>query len=210
MKTLYVYVDESGNFDFTAKGTRHLVLSVLCTTNPVKNSLSLAKLKYGLMAQGRDLSNFHASEDLQQVRDLVFLEVANLKSCSAITFWVAKENYNSVRPGAVGLYKTFGKHIAKHVAELASEETFDNVVVVFDKALVRKDQNSVLAALRPQLAAIGVSHHVYFHHVSKDFNGQIADYLAWAIYVSLERDEFRPRRMLPEHLNGVFEIRDSN
>ena len=34
-RTLYLFVDESGNFDFSSKGTKYFVLSSLCTFLPV-------------------------------------------------------------------------------------------------------------------------------------------------------------------------------
>lgn len=206
MKTLFVYVDESGNFDFTSGGTRHLVLAAFCTNRPVQNSLELCKVKYGILAQGIDIANFHASEDLQVVRDLVFEVISENKSCSAVSFWLSKQDYKLAELGAVGVYKIFGNHIATHIGVVASQTLSKNIVVVFDKALVRKDQNAVRAALKPQLAALGLPYHLYFHNVSKDFNGQIADYLAWARFVSLERDENRPLAKLPLHLKQVSEV----
>jgi len=206
LKTLFVYVDESGNFDFTSRGTRHLVLGVFCTNQPVQNALELSTLKYETLAQGIDLANFHASEDLQQVRDLVFDVISKIESCSSISFWISKEIHKFTDRWAVSAYKTFGRHIAKHIGEVAAQTQSKKVVVVFDKALVRQDQNAFLAAMKPQLAALGLPYYLYFHNVSKDFNGQIADYLAWARYVSLERNENRPLAMLPNHLKQVFEI----
>ena len=210
MKTLFVYVDESGNFDFTSRGTRHLVLGVFCTNKPVQNSLGLSILKYQAIAQGIDLANFHASEDLQQVRDLVFDVISRIESCSSVTFWMSKKSHKFTDRFAVSAYKTFGRHIAKHVGEVASQTQSKKVVVVFDKALVRQDQNAFLAAMKPQLAALGLPYYLYFHNVSKDFNRQIADYLAWARFVSLERNENRPLEMLPNHLKQVLEVRQTD
>lgn len=210
MKTLFVYVDESGNLDFTSRGTRHLVLGVFYTNKPAQNSLEMSALKYGTMAQGIDLANFHASEDLQQVRDLVFDVISKIESCSSVSFWIAKENYKFTDRWAVGAYKKFGIHIAQHIGEVATKTLSKKVVVVFDKALVRRDQNAFLAAMKPQLAALGLPHYLYFHNVNKDFNGQIADYLAWARFVSLERNENRPLAILPNHLKQVVEIQETN
>ncbi|MSY62924.1 MAG: hypothetical protein F2662_02120 [Actinobacteria bacterium] len=210
MKTLFVYVDESGNFDFTSRGTRHLVLGVFCTNKPVQNSLELSMLKYETLAQGIDLANFHASEDLQQVRDRVFDVISKIESCSSVSFWISKEKHKFTERSAVGAYKFFGVHIARYIGEVASQTLSKKVVVVFDKALVRQDQNAFLAAIKPQLATLGLPYYLYFHNVSKDFNGQIADYLAWARFVSLERNEHRPLAILPNHLKEVLEIRETN
>jgi len=210
LKTLFVYVDESGNFDFTSGGTRHLVLSVFCTTIPAANTRSLSRIKYSFMNQGIDLANFHASEDLQTVRDRVFKAIASLDASNARAFWIAKQKPEFLSLGVVEIYKTFGWHIAQYVRDVTSGLGVAKVVLVFDKALVRQDQNAVLAAIKPQLATLRVQYHVYFHNVSKDFNGQISDYLAWARYVALERGETRPLDALPFHLKEVCEIRSAS
>lgn len=44
--TLYVFIDESGNMDFSEKGTKHFVLAAVTTTNPLASSSILQSLKY--------------------------------------------------------------------------------------------------------------------------------------------------------------------
>lgn len=34
-KTLYLFIDESGNFDFSPKGTKYFVLTALATFDPL-------------------------------------------------------------------------------------------------------------------------------------------------------------------------------
>jgi hypothetical protein len=83
--TLFVYIDESGNFDFSASGTKHFVMTAFVTTDPMQSATKLARLKYSLLSQGVNLSNFHASEDSQRVRNQVFSQIAELKNVSAHT-----------------------------------------------------------------------------------------------------------------------------
>jgi hypothetical protein len=207
VKTLFAYIDESGNFDFNHTGTKHLVMAVFCTTDPASNSFALAKLKYEIMGQGIDLANFHASEDLQRVRDQVFEVIYQSPMASAKTFWISKTEHTLTKPEASESYKIFGKPIALHLGEIVLETKANKVVVVFDKALVRQDQNAFLASIKPHLAAMKLPYHVYFHSVSKDFNGQIADYIAWSNYVALERNEYRPVASLPSNLSLASEIK---
>jgi hypothetical protein len=44
--------------------------------------------------------------------------------------------------------------------------------------------------------------------VHMDFNGQIADYIAWAHYVNLERGEVRPTNALPKRLSELDNLFD--
>lgn len=47
-------------------------------------------------------------------------------------------------------------------------------------------------AIKPDLKASGRPFRIYFQQMSTDLNGQIADYVAWARYVGVSRDEHRP------------------
>jgi len=51
---LYIFIDESGNFDFTKKGTKYFILTGFATFNPVINREKLLELKYDLCARGYD------------------------------------------------------------------------------------------------------------------------------------------------------------
>jgi hypothetical protein len=71
-KFLYIFVDEGGNFDFSRGGTSHFTLSCLSRERPFPDYSEFIGLKYDLVEQGMDIEYFHASEDKQAVRDLVF------------------------------------------------------------------------------------------------------------------------------------------
>lgn len=49
-----------------------------------------------------------------------------------------------------------------------------------------------MAAVKPELKANKKPFRIYFHQMKTDANGQIADYICWAKYVELERNEPRP------------------
>ena len=42
---LFVFVDESGNFDFSALGTRHFVMSAVAATAPLESASILHNLR---------------------------------------------------------------------------------------------------------------------------------------------------------------------
>ncbi|NQU77392.1 DUF3800 domain-containing protein, partial [Candidatus Falkowbacteria bacterium] len=71
-KILYLFVDESGNLDFSPKGTKYFTLSCLCTFSPVREREKLLGLRYHLLGEGADQEFFHATEDRQIVRNQVF------------------------------------------------------------------------------------------------------------------------------------------
>src|SRR5258705_9674121 len=62
---LYVFLDEAGNRDFSRNGTQYFLFSAVLRERPFKSSTDLIE-------SGMDICRFHASEDLQAVRDRVF------------------------------------------------------------------------------------------------------------------------------------------
>jgi|SRR3989344_9135086 len=88
-KTFYIFIDESGNFDFTPTGTKYFVLTAVSTLAPLKSRDELlrkvSELKYAewRMSQSEDYYlqpdyYFHASEDKQEVRDWVYAAIKGL------------------------------------------------------------------------------------------------------------------------------------
>jgi hypothetical protein len=205
---LYLFIDESGNFDFSEKGTNHLVMSVFFTSKPEVSSYRLARLKYLMLAQGINIANFHASFDLQAIRNSVFKELANLRNVGAHSFWLSKSDQRLDSHEASLIYGLLGEAISAQLIGSIMVANISTVILVFDKALHAKDERAVRAKLKPLLVKTKIPFHIYFHNVSKDFNGQVADYVAWAQYVALERQEFRPLQALPTNLVGSSNLLD--
>ena len=207
-QTLFIYVDESGNFDFSQSGTRHLVMSAICTTNPSHNLRVLGRLKYELLSSGINISNFHASEDVQQVRNLVFGNLENLSIAGAKTFWIRKNDQRCSPPNPLQVYSNFGSAFAKWALSQKVKSGADRVVLVFDRVLSTKERGIFRSSTKGLFSSFDGVYFVYFHNVHKDFNGQVADYLAWAHYVDLERNERRPLDALPSHFADSHNLFD--
>lgn len=82
-KDLFIFIDESGNFDFTPSGTSHFVLGGVATTSPASSAKEFLTLKYRLLKEGNDVSEFHASEDRQIIRDQVFPVINSMPEINA-------------------------------------------------------------------------------------------------------------------------------
>lgn len=207
-QTLFIYLDESGNFDFSPTGTKHLVMSAISTVNPSRNLRVLGRLKYDLMSSGLNIPNFHASEDVQQVRNLVFSCLGDLSITGVNTFWIRKDDIRLNLPEAANVYRSFGLAFAKWAQSQKEKLKVERVVLVFDRVLTSKERSNFRSSTKGLFASFDGIYFVYFHNVHKDFNGQIADYIAWAHYVYLERNEKRPLNALPRHFSQVHNLLD--
>lgn len=206
---LYVFIDESGNMDFTEKWTKHFVLAALTTTNPLSSSSILQTLKYNYLKDnmwGCDYQHFHASEDRQIVRDGVLSSIWDMRDISVNWLWAEKSKTHPSRRKRESFYSLLWGVLVTYLMKKWKESEYEKIIIIFDKALTNKEQNAFYAEVKPKLKLIGKPYAIYFHHTYSDFNWQIADYLAWAKYVSLERWEQRPLEAIKNIPQGEFDI----
>lgn len=192
MHTLFIFIDESGNFDFSSIGTRHFALAAVTAIDPLSSSQRLQSLKYNLLKDGVDVECFHASPDRQNVRDAVFDEIEKLSNIRINYIYGDKHKAHPKYQKPEAMYALFGKTLLKYVFKGYVAAQYQQIVVIFDKALPNKQQKAFLGVVKPELKQLAKPYRIYFHKTMADFNGQIADYCAWAKYVSLERNEQRP------------------
>lgn len=204
--TLFVFIDESGNFDFSAKGTRHFVMASIAALSPMKSSAAMQALRYQLLAQGIGVASFHATEDRQDIRNAVFEVIAGLRDINAHVIYGDKRKAAPSLHTAEAFHGLFSTALIRYVSRAYSSADFQQVVVIFDQALTQKQQKAYLSSLKPQLKSLGKPFHIYFQPMSVDLNGQIADYFAWAKFVSLERAEERPWNALAQVGPTEFDI----
>lgn len=192
-RTLFVFVDESGNLDFSPNGTAYYVLAAVATTDPLFSASELQKLKYEYLKNGdMDIEFFHASEDRQFVRDRVISTIKGLQDKIHVHYIHAQKNKtNPALQNPAAFYAKLGSVLSKFIIQYKSEG-FSKVIIIFDKCLRGKEQKAFLKEVKPELKQLGKPYQIYFHRTLSDFNGQIADYFAWSKYVFLEREEKRP------------------
>ncbi len=192
LDSLFVFIDESGNFDFSNNGTNHFVMTCVAALSPLDSAASLDGLKYQLLAEGFDISCFHASEDRQVIRDRVFPLIDGLKNIRAHAIYGDKHRVAPTLQSPEGLYALFGSAIIKFAMKTYAANNYKQIIVIFDQALTKKQQGFFMGAIKPELKKLGKPFHIYFQRLISDGNGQIADYICWAKYVELERNELRP------------------
>lgn len=207
LKTLYVFVDESGNFDFSESGTRHFVLSATFALEPIKPATKIMRLKYELLSMGIDLPYFHASENKQNIRDAFFAVICKQRGIQAHSFWVRKSKIESSKLNSNQMYFELGAALAENIVAVTSRRAnVKCVVLLLDKALNPRDESTFRSGIKPILRRTNIPTKIYFHRVLTEPLSQVADYIAWANYVKLERDEQRPFDVLPTKLRTATEV----
>lgn len=207
-ETLYVFIDESGNFDFSPKGTRHFVMSAVYTTRPEQSAHQMSSLKYQLLSEGVDIPSFHATNDSQYVRNQVYLNIESMENLEAIAVFGSKREIPPKFQNPLDMYVLFSKSLVSKILENSTKKNTKNIIFILDQALPKVMLNQVIKSIKNEIKLNTVKFQILFHSMKSDFNSQIADYCCWAYYVYLERNELRPLtqlKLLPR--NRTFKVK---
>lgn len=182
----YIFLDESGNFDFSASGTRYLVLTSVGMRRPFPASDRLDDYKYECIEQGTDIEYFHCYDDRKNVRNAVFdVIAAHLDSLRIHCLVVEKAITDPALRETARLYPWMLGCLLRRALHAELHAGADEVIVITDTIPVNKKRKAVeksiqLAAARKQLPKLKYR---ILHHQSRSHCGlQIADYCCWAIF----------------------------
>ncbi len=215
MRTLYVFVDEAGNFDFSPGGTKYFILAALSTTNPHVVGSELLKLRYELLpnyACGQKLEEngyFHASEDAQAVRDRVFGILTKTDHGLRVDTVIAQKNKTNptLHSQPVEFYRIMGEAALKYAFNRAKQHEFDHVVLVFSSLFDRKKRGILKQAFKALIKRYaGVPYALYFHDSKFDLCNQAVDYFGWAVYRKWEIQDLRSYGLIQNQIQSEFPI----
>ena len=209
LQPLYVFLDESGNLDFSPSGTRYFVLTGVWLPRPFPCDAELHGLRFDLIESGLDIEYFHASDDRQATRDRVFEIIrGGLESFHAESLIVDKRLIQSALREEVSFYPRMLGRLLARIVTTCHAERWSELIVITDRIPVHRKRRAVEKAIRTTLAHALPSRvrHRILHHDSKSCAGlQIADYFNWAIYRAWDRNDRRSLSLIEPAVKGQIE-----
>ena len=201
-KTVYIYTDEAGNFDFSGKGSKYFIMTCVTMRRPFTHLRELLSLKYDCNADGYShrlsshYQRFHAAEELQYIRDKVFCIIrSRLDEMSIFAVIMSKDGLSDEEAAAPVLYQTGFTKLLEKVLEKETPGQVKELVIVTDSIPTKRKQGVIRGALKEHLkhwsSELGVSYQLYHHESSSDLNLQVVDYICWAIQRKWERKDER-------------------
>lgn len=216
-KTLYLFIDESGNFDFSSGGTKYFILTALSTTNPYSIGSPLLKLRYQLLPNysgGRALEEngyFHAAEDTQTVRNVVFSTIMKNGEDMRIDAVIAQKNKANPKFHAqqLELYQKMGEALLKYAFSRALWKNYNHVVLVFSCLFDRKKRGILKQTFKSLIKTLAAKpYSLYFHNSKFDYCNQAVDYFSWAVYRKWESQDERSYVLIKNLVKSEFSIFD--
>ena len=211
MKTLYLFIDEGGNFDFSIGGTKYFILTCLIEERPFPSYDKLRSLKYNLLEKGTNTEYFHAAEDMQPVRDKVFSIIResldHVQVCSMI---VQKNKTNpTIREKSTFYTKVFRMLMKWVVEKHVHGKGYEKVILFTDTLPVAKQKKAMEKGVKLEFAALlreGIEYRIYHHQSKSNFNLQVADYCNWAIYRKWSRGDDRSYNIIKSCIDAEWDV----
>ncbi|QPD02816.1 MAG: hypothetical protein Nkreftii_000590 [Candidatus Nitrospira kreftii] len=209
-QTLYIFLDEGGNLDFSASGTKFFTVSTITKLRPFSIESDLLALKYDLLEEGLDLERFHASEDKQAVRDRVFSIIGkHLTQFRIDSLIVEKRKTQPQIRDQEKFYPAMLGYLLKYVFKQVMGENHKQIIVKTDQLPLNKKRKAFEKAIKTTLADMLPNHARYrvLHHESRSsISLQVADYCNWAIYKKWTTGDSRSYDLIKEGIKSEFDI----
>lgn len=191
--TLYCFLDEAGDFNFSPTGSAFYLYTALVTRNPFPLCEDLLRAKYSLVMGGKPFSKshrnndyFHASEDSPETRELGFGTLAeHLEEFAIYTVVVQKNKVSPEMRSQRVFFTAIANQLIKEVLAFESDEKIGHVCLISDRIPVQKKSSAIIGSVKRNLRARleeGVSFSFVQMDSKSDFGLQAADYCSWAIY----------------------------
>lgn len=207
MATLNIFIDESGSFDFSPKGSKYFILTALAAVDCDTVFSEFYALKHALGCE-----EFHATDDQQAVRNQMYelLERHCLHGCFSIDSIIAQKNRvnPAIREDAV-FYAKLLRILLRWVFRCRATREIDQINVwaarigthkkkaVFEKTVKTYLANDLKARIPYKLLIHASASHPLL---------QVADYCCWAVAKKWKDNELRPYQKIRGALKTEFEV----
>lgn len=213
LPTLYIFLDEGGNFDFSPTGSKYFTLTCVSLYRPFTLHTDLDTYKYDLIEHRIvpriEMEYFHCADDNRHVRSRVFSMLADSVPHDAVDSVVIEKRKTgtALQPPEKFYPKMLG-YLLRYAVEKASRGVGE-VVVITDSLPVAKKRKAIERSVKMVLADMlpsGTPYRVMHHSSRAHYGLQIADYINWAIYRKWEHNDPVPYNIIRPQIRSEFDI----
>ena len=210
MARIHVFADEAGNFDFSAKpgASRYFILTTVAMGDFGAGDALLA-LRRQLAWEGHDqgTNDFHATEELQSVRDRVFAVLATWDVRIDCTILDKIKTAPHLANDDIRFYKLAWYLHFKHLAPLITRPG-DELFVMGASLGTRKKREGFRTAIDDVVAQVtrGVEFRTASWAGASDPCLWVADYCCWAIQRKWERSDPRSYALIETKIRSEFDV----
>lgn len=210
MARVHVFADEAGNFDFSSKvGASQFFILTTVTMEDFRAGDALLELRRQLAWEGHEQGSddFHATEELQSVRDRVFAELAQWDFRVDCTVLEKRKAQPHLTADEIRFYKMAWYQHFKFLAP-AIAKPGDELLVMSASLGTKKKRTGFRDAIRDvvQQVARGVDCTAVSWAAASDPCLWIADYCSWAVQRKWERNDARSYALIGAKIRTEFDV----
>lgn len=206
---IYLYADESGNFDFSRKegATRYFVLTTVAFFDDRRALADLDALRQAVSSElAVPVTLFHASEDKQAVRDRVFESLRPHRFRVDATILEKPKAHPQIRETDDAFYLfAWNRHL--RIVYAVSHPGDEILITAASIGGTRQKKRLFQSALSGAMDrfAQGRSIRTVHQPSSSDTGLQIADYCSWAIFRKWERGDDQSYRLIQDKIRSELD-----
>lgn len=208
--SVYIFLDEGGNFDFSPSGTPYFVLTSVTMRRPFLIHAQIEEYKHDCLEYGLNTEYFHCAEDNIHVRKKVFGIIEGALDCLKIdSLVVEKRKTGPALHDEKQFYPKMLGYLLRHVIERENGTHINEIIVITDTIPIKHKRQSVEKAIKHILKEMlpGDCRFKVLHHASKSHYGlQVADYCNWAIFRKWQSGDTEYYDRIKTALNSEFDI----
>lgn len=208
-KRLHLFVDESGNFDFSRKrdASRYFILAAATLPDCSEVNARLSELRHRMAWEGHDHPGpFHAAHDPAPVRERVFSLIESLDvRVDALLLEKAKAMPH-IRATDERFYQHAWFYLMKYVAPRLSCDEL--LVVTASLGNKKKKRLAFYEAVRDVVRQVGgqTTYRTACWEASSDGCLQVADYCGWAIQRKWETGDPGPHGRIASKIMSEYDL----
>lgn len=195
MSILYVFIDVSGNYDFSSTGTKYLIMTGLTCTDISPGIIELHEIRHWLIDGGFDVEYFHATEDAQTVRNQVFAIIIKFNHIRIDSVIAEKSNIPASLRGVGQIYPLMVEMLYNSLLCGGVEiNKSDKVVIFMDRESAHaREREPLIKGIKKYLSQHlpRTPYQILMHASMSHPYLQVVDYCSWAIFRKWEKSDRR-------------------
>lgn len=213
--TIYIFVDEAGDMDFSPKGSKHYMFNFLVKTRPFQLHEYIANYRYELLERNLDptldkvlnIEAFHACEDNKYIRQRMFETISTFtkEAVQVYSYILEKPKVNPDKRKENSIF--YVDNLTLATTQLLDKIKIDrNFIIITDRLPLQANKNALIKALKKGIKQYlktngKMLRYTIHHHCSaSSSNLQIIDYIGWAINRKYEHNDSSYYEMIKQYL----------
>lgn len=181
---LHLFIDESGDLNFSSHGSPFYVFTAVWTYAPRCIAADLGAHRELLLSRGQNIVRFHAQDDPDPIRRGVFEVLQSHRCLKAAAIIVRKSRTNPALYKADQFYPQFLEYLIKFVLKGEGKRRYECALIFTDlppTKLIGKALRFALRRSTPAHLRADARFHLYQHPSASHLGLQVADYCSWAV-----------------------------